>query len=66
MPGAAISVQNLTKTFPARNVIGRYLQKPFGPKDKEVLRGVTLEVSTGEVLGLLGPNGGGVPSLVGG
>jgi ABC-2 type transport system ATP-binding protein len=64
MSCAAIVLQNLTKTFPARKGLKTLLRRPFRPSGIEVLRDVSLEVSTGCVLGLLGPNGGGKTTLL--
>jgi ABC-2 type transport system ATP-binding protein len=64
MNSAAIAVQNLAKTFPARKGLKVLLQHAFPLSEMEVLRDVSLEVSTGCVLGLLGPNGGGKTTLL--
>jgi ABC-2 type transport system ATP-binding protein len=64
MNSAAIVVQNLTKTFPARKGLKTLLQRPTHPSGREVLRDVSLEVSTACVLGLLGPNGAGKTTLL--
>ena len=64
MNSAAIAVQNLTKTFPAPKNLKTLLQHPFRPNGIEVLRNISLEVSTGWVLGLLGPNGAGKTVLL--
>jgi ABC-2 type transport system ATP-binding protein len=64
MNSAAIAVRNLTKTFPAPKNLKTLLQRPFRPNGIEVLRNISLEVSTGWVMGLLGPNGAGKTVLL--
>jgi ABC-2 type transport system ATP-binding protein len=64
MNSTAIAVQNLTKTFPARKSFKTLLQRPISSSGTEVLREVSLEVSTGCVLGLVGPNGAGKTTLL--
>jgi ABC-2 type transport system ATP-binding protein len=64
MNRAAIAVQNLTKTFPVRKNLKALLQRTSRPNGIEVLRDVSLEVSTGWVLGVLGPNGAGKTVLL--
>src|SRR5262245_45062094 len=64
MNSTAIAVQNLTKTFPARKSFKTLLQPPMSSSGTEVLRQVSLEVSTGCVLGLVGPNGAGKTTLL--
>src|SRR5574337_290566 len=59
---SAISVVNLTKTFPGSMRL-RGLRSAR-PERVEVLRGIDLEVSRGEIFGLLGPNGGGKTTLL--
>jgi ABC-2 type transport system ATP-binding protein len=64
MKRAAIAVEHLTKTFPVRKNFKTFLRRPSHPGGSEVLRDISLEVSTGWLLGLLGPNGAGKTVLL--
>lgn len=61
---APISVLNLTKTFPAKNMFLRMLGNPAIPDGSTVLRDVCLEIVPGELFGLLGSNGAGKTTLL--
>ena len=59
-----VSISDLTKTFRAGRIL-RVLQKhPPAHGVTEVLKGVSLEIQTGEAMGLVGPNGAGKTTLV--
>jgi ABC-2 type transport system ATP-binding protein len=64
MKRVAIVVENLTKTFPVRRNFKTLLRHASHPSQIEVLRDISLEVSTGWLLGLLGPNGAGKTVLL--
>src|SRR2546422_9457307 len=64
MSGPAVSVQNLTKTFALGRVLRTLRKSPSSEGRAEVLKGISMEVREGEVLGLLGPNGAGKTTLL--
>ena len=64
MSKVAIAIQKLTKTFSVGKVLRALQRNPPRKGETEVLKGISLEVYQGEVLGLLGPNGAGKTTLL--
>jgi ABC-2 type transport system ATP-binding protein len=60
---SAVKITDLSKTYPARRGFASALGWRPGA-EVEALKSVTLEVARGEILGLLGPNGGGKTTLL--
>ena len=58
-----IRIVGLRKRFAVRRPWLQTLARPFRTEHAEVLRGISLEVRSGEFFGLLGPNGAGKTTL---